>query len=131
MKKIGMFVLILISLYCNYSYSATEIRVVYGDVQDSSVSSPLGPGITCTPSSNICNVYAAPFTFEQQPVLEHIGFFIPTVPGNPPTVGKGYTDVNVRRTVLPDGSQRYDIEVNPNNTIIYDYQAWREYFEQR
>lgn len=130
MKKIGIFVLIFISFYCYYSYSAMDIRVVYGDIKDT-ISTPLGPGITCEPSTNICNVYASPFSFEQQSRLEHIGFFIPTVPGNPPTVGKGYTDVNVTRTVFPDGSQRYDIEINPGNIIINEYQAWRNFFEQK
>lgn len=130
MKKLVVFVLALISFYSYYSYSDTAIKVAYGDLIDS-ISTPLGPGYICEPSTNVCLYYASPFSFEQQAVQEHIGIFIPTVPGNPPTIGNGYTDLNVRKTVLPDGSQRYDIEVNPNNTMIYEYQAWRNYFEQQ
>ncbi len=129
MKKLVMLALVLISLYSYYSYSVT-VTPVYGNLIDT-ISTPLGPGIICEPSTNICVYYASPFSFEQQAVLEHIGFFIPTIPGNPPTIGKGYTDVNVRRTTFPDGSQRYDIEVNPNNIMIYEYQTWRNYFEQK
>ncbi|MGB9703091.1 MAG: hypothetical protein ACPLW7_00885 [Minisyncoccia bacterium] len=131
MKKFGLILSMFFLIIPFYKiFCTTQYQVVYGDVTDT-LSTPLGPGIICTPSTNICCICATNYSFDVKPYQEHIGFFYPTAPGNPPTVGKGYTDVSVKRQVNPDGSQTYELTINPNNIMFYDYQSWKNYFDQQ
>jgi len=92
-------------------------------------SSPLGPAICCDPSDNECITCFSEYTFEQQPIQNHIGMFIPS--DNDPEIGEGYTDVNVRVITLSSGAKQYIFEINPNNIIIRKRSEWLQYMQNK
>jgi len=127
MKKIGLLIILipLLSFLVVKTFALPHETRINGDIF--SCSSPLGPALCCDPSDNLCIICYCEYTFEQQPIQNHIGMFIPSQ--SDPETGEGYTDVNVKEIILSSGAKQYQYQINPNNIIIRNYPEWLKYMQ--